>query len=113
MPVIRVIKKSSRNILVQSGNNPARKSKKSNKKNNKKRKASRKSKLLYGGSEHINKPSPGIRARMNFRTKKLLKTQTHAQMQAQTLAQMQAQHPVESRSSILNVIDKLRKVIRK
>jgi hypothetical protein len=104
-----VIKKSFRNVLAQSRKHTARK-RKQTKKNNKKCKASRKSKILYGGSEHINQPSRDIAKRMESRQKQLL--QIGKLQQVQTQAQLQEQQsPVQSISSSLNIMRKLKNVL--
>jgi len=103
-----VIKKSSRKALAQSKNHLSKTLKHSSKKNNKKHKASRKSKVLYGGAEHINKPSNERRKRMETREKQLLQMETLKQTQAQVQSQ---QRPVASTSSNLNIMTKLQSVL--
>lgn len=105
-----VIKKSSRDFLTQSRNHTFRKCKLSNTRNTKKHKASRKNKILYGGSEHMNEISnemkQRIKARMAASRKKLLQMRKLQQAQAQVQIQ-----PVASTLSSSNIITKLKNVL--
>lgn len=100
MPVIR---RSSRKTAKHSSKRKPSKTKRS-KKNN----PSRKRKILRGGAEHINEPSPEMKKRMAER-KKLL--QVPMQMGVSPQAPPQVQQPIALPSSSSNIMNKLQSVL--